>query len=320
MPEALVATENLTKLFNLRTQFLKAITVRAVDGVSFSVKEGEVFGLVGESGCGKTTTAKCILRLIEPTKGRILFEGRNIANLSQKEMKKLRPMMQIVYQNPSSSLDPRMTVEQIVSEPLRIHKCGTKNEIREKVIEMLHKVGLNSQMMGRLPHQLSGGQRQRVCIARALILNPKFVVLDEPTSSLDVSVQATVLNLLQELREELKLTYLFISHNLCVVEHISDRIGVMYLGKLVEIGSKEELFKEPLHPYTEVLLSAVPIPDPFIQKKRILLEGDPPGPTNVPSGCRFHPRCPKAMPLCKKEEPQLIDCGSEHHVACHLLG
>jgi len=293
--------------------------VKAVDGVSFNIRRGETLGLVGESGCGKTTVGRTILRLIEPTAGEVYFEGRNIFALTKSELKALRRDMQIIFQDPYSSLDPRMPVGASIAEGLAVHGIGTPKERMEMVIDLLRKVGLEDYHARRYPHEFSGGQRQRIVIARALALRPKFIVCDEPISALDVSIQAQIINLLKELQEEFHLTYLFIAHNLSVIEHVSDRVAVMYLGKIVELTSREELYRNPLHPYTQALLSAVPIPDPTLKRERILLKGDVPSPLNPPAGCRFHPRCPVAMAHCAREEPPLINVGTpqqEHWVAC----
>jgi len=292
--------------------------VKAVDGVSFYIKRGETLGLVGESGCGKTTCGRCILRLIEPTAGEVIFEGRNILQLDKEEMRKLRREMQIVFQDPYASLNPRMTVGDIIGEPLEIHGVARGAAKEKRVKELLEVVGLSPQHVRRYPHEFSGGQRQRIGVARALALNPKLIICDEPVSALDVSIQSQVLNLLQDLQEEFSLTYLFVAHDLAVIKHISDRIAVMYLGKLVELADKEELFDNPQHPYTEALLSAIPIPNPEVRKERIILEGDVPSPIDPPKGCRFHPRCRYAQDVCKQLEPRFVDIGEEHYVACHL--
>ena len=294
--------------------------VRAVDGVSFTVHEGEVLGLVGESGCGKTTIAKCVLRLVEPTSGRILFEGEDLSKMKGRNLKRVRRHLQAVFQNPFLSLNPRMRVRKIVAEPLLEYEKVGKDELREKVEELLDAVGLQRTIADRYPHELSGGQAQRVAIARAIALNPKLVILDEPTSALDVSVQAQILDLLVKLKERLGLSYLIISHDLSVVRYISDRIAVMYLGKLVELSETEGLFENPLHPYTKALLSAVPEPDPRGKKlkERIILPGEPPDPSSPPPGCRFHPRCPEARDICKKEEPRMTEIEEGHFVSCWL--
>ena len=295
--------------------------VRAVDHVSFRIGENETFALVGESGSGKTTTAKCILGLLKPTSGKILFQGKNILELRGEEAKWYRRNVQAVFQNPFLSLNPRMKVEDIVAEPLKVHRKDlSKDQIREIVYEILDRVGLTRALAKRYPYDLSGGQAQRVAIARAIVLKPKLIVLDEPTSALDVSVQAQILNLLIDLKEELKLSYLMISHDLSVVRYISDWVAVMYLGKIVELAETEELFEKPLHPYTQALLSAVPEPDPRIMKskKRIILPGEPPSAINPPPGCRLHPRCPYVMDRCSKEEPPLIEYERNHWVACWL--
>ena len=315
----LVEVRGLTKYFAQRRGLfgLRAQPVRAVDGVSLKVQRRETLGVVGESGCGKTTLGRCILRLIEPTSGEVLFEGINILTLGSTEMRRQWRNMQMVFQNPFSSLNPRLNVLRLVSEPLRTHTDLRGDALSGRVVELLERVGLKREHLFRYPHEFSGGQCQRIAVARALALNPKLLVLDEPTSAVDVSVQAQILNLLQELQREYNLTYLFISHNLSVVQHISDRIAVMYLGKVVELSTSETIFGGALHPYTEALLSSTPIPDPDVKKKRIILEGGVPSPINPPSGCRFHPRCSKVMPLCSKAEPVLIDVGNGHLVACH---
>jgi len=320
LTEPLLKVKGLKKHFPIRGGvFGKTVGfVYAVDGVSFDVEPGRTMGLVGESGCGKTTVGRCILRLIEPTSGEIWFNGKNIVELKEEEMRKLRREMQVVFQDPYASLNPRWLVKDIVGEPLVVnHIVSTRTEIKDRVLPLLTRVGLSEDHLNRFPHEFSGGQRQRIGMARALALNPRFIVLDEPTSSLDVSVQAQTLNILKDLQSELHLTYLFISHNLSVIKHMSDTIGVMYLGKIVETGAKNDIFKNPVHPYTQALFSAIPIPDPERIPHRIVLEGDVPSPTNPPKGCRFGPRCPRASEGCDGEA-EMVEVSSGHYVACHL--
>jgi oligopeptide/dipeptide ABC transporter ATP-binding protein len=311
--ETLVSVRDLVKHFPVEGS---TDVVRAVDGVSFEIFAGETLGLVGESGCGKSTVGRCMLRLIEPTSGHIYFEGRDILALNKKELREIRREMQIIFQDPYASLNPRMKIGDIVGEPLVIHSQGTKSERRDRVAALLRRVGLDPDYVNRYAHEFSGGQRQRIGVARSLALNPKLIVADEPVSALDVSVQAQVVNLLQELQEEFKLTYLFISHGLAVVEHISTRVAVMYLGRIVEIAGAAELYAQPLHPYTQALLSAIPIPDPAQKRKRIVLQGDVPTPINPPSGCRFRTRCPLAIEDCARIDPELREVSPGHQVAC----
>ncbi len=311
--EELVKVKNLVKYFPVEGS---DDVVRAVDDVSFDILAGETLGLVGESGCGKSTVGRCVLRLYEPTSGEVRFEGNNIVGLPNDEMQKLRREMQIIFQDPYASLNPRLSIQSIVSEPLKIHKIGTASEQKDRVADLLKKVGLDPNYMKRYPHEFSGGQRQRIGIARALALNPKLIIADEPVSALDVSVQAQVVNLLQDLQAEFGLTYLFISHGLAVVEHISNRVAVMYLGKIVEIADALKLYENPLHPYTKALLSAIPVPDPKHKRDRIVLQGDVPTPINPPSGCRFRTRCPWAIEDCARIEPELREIQPGHFAAC----
>ncbi len=309
----LVQVKNLVKHFAVEGS---DDVVRAVDDVSFEILAGETLGLVGESGCGKSTVGRCLLRLHEPTSGEVLFEGQNLVGLPNKEMQKLRREMQIIFQDPYASLNPRLSIQSIVSEPLKIHNIGNKTEQRDRVADLLQKVGLDPNYMKRYPHEFSGGQRQRIGIARALALNPKLIIADEPVSALDVSVQAQVVNLMQDLQAEFGLTYLFISHGLAVVEHISNRVAVMYLGKIVEIADAVTLYENPLHPYTKALLSAIPVPDPRVKRERIVLQGDVPTPINPPSGCRFRTRCPWAIEDCARVVPDLREIEPNHFAAC----
>ncbi|WP_395687719.1 ABC transporter ATP-binding protein [Caenimonas koreensis] len=322
MTEPLLRVKDLVKHFPIKGGvFQRQVDkVHAVDGVSFDIAQGETLGVVGESGCGKSTTGRCILRLIEPTAGEVWFEGKNVTAMGKDELRSLARDMQIIFQDPYASLNPRMTVGAIIGEALTIHKLTKDaNEYRDRIAELLTLVGLSPDHMKRYPHEFSGGQRQRIGIARALAVNPKIVVCDEPVSALDVSVQAQVINLLEDLQDKLQLTYMFIAHDLSVVEHFSDRVAVMYLGKVAEIAPSTELYTNPLHPYTEALLSAVPIPDPTVKRQRIMLQGDVPSPIRPPTGCRFHTRCPIAqLPLCSNEEPALEEKVPGHWAACHL--
>jgi oligopeptide/dipeptide ABC transporter ATP-binding protein len=318
---SLVSVQNLVKHFPVRggVFFREIGQVHAVDDISLEIKQGETLGLVGESGCGKTTAGRVILRLTEATSGKVVFEGKNIFSLGSAELKQLRRDMQVIFQDPYSSLDPRMPVGDIIGEGLEVHDIGSREDRENAVREIMSLVGLRAQYARRYPHEFSGGQRQRIGIARALVLHPKFVICDEPVSALDVSIQSQILNLLRDLQGQFGLTYLFIAHNLAVVKYISDRIGVMYLGKLVELASTDQIFQHPLHPYTQALLSAIPEPDPTLRHQRVILKGDVPSPINPPTGCRFHTRCPIAMDICRSVEPVFRDVGHEHKVACHAV-
>jgi oligopeptide/dipeptide ABC transporter ATP-binding protein len=317
----LLVVKDLVKYFPVRGGLMQRVVaqVQAVDKVSFTVKNGETLGLVGESGCGKTTVGRSILRLIEPTSGQVNFNGEDITHMRPNSLKSLRRDMQIIFQDPYASLNPRMPIGESVMEGLQIHKVGHPKERWQVAITMLKKVGLEEYHARRYPHEFSGGQRQRIGIARALALQPKFIVCDEPVSALDVSIQSQVLNILKELQREFGLTYLFIAHNLSVVEHISDRVGVMYLGKMVELANRDDLFREPLHPYTKALMSAIPIPHPDVKRERTILKGDVPSPLNPPKGCRFHTRCPIAVAKCSQEEPEFREARPGHWTACWLV-
>ena len=321
MNNLLLDVNDLVKSFPLKKSrfFQEARYVYAVNGVSFSLKKGETLGLVGESGCGKTTTGRAILRLIEPTSGVINFEGQDVAKFNENKLKGFRRNAQMIFQDPFASLNPRMTVGDIVGEPLLVHNMGTKAQRTDRVAEVLEKVGLEADYMKRFPHEFSGGQRQRIGIARVLTLNPKLIIADEPVSALDVSIQAQIINLLVNLQEEFQLSYLFVSHDLAVVEHISDRVAIMYLGKIVEIAPGQNIYSRPRHPYTQALLSAIPVPDPKSAMQRTILQGDIPSPENPPSGCTFRTRCPHARTVCSQEIPEMIEVSQTHYAACHLL-
>jgi len=316
----LVQVEHLVKYFPVRAGLLQKVVdqVQAVDDVSFNIHQGETLGMVGESGCGKTTIGRTMLRLVEPTSGAVSFDGQNIFSLKGAALKNMRRNMQIIFQDPYASLDPRMPIGESVMEGLNIHGVGNRQERFEIMLDTLRKVGLEEYHARRYPHEFSGGQRQRIGIARALALRPKFIVCDEPVSALDVSIQSQVLNILKDLQNEFGLTYLFIAHNLSVVEHISDRVAVMYLGKMVELTGREELFRNPLHPYTKALMSAIPVPEPGLKRERTILKGDVPSPLHPPQGCRFHPRCPVAKDICGQQEPAFHQAAPEHWVACWL--
>ena len=321
MNDLLLDINDLVKSFPLKkTKFFQDTPyVYAVNGVSFSLKRGETLGLVGESGCGKTTAGRAILRLIEPTSGSIKFEGQNVARFREHELKKFRRNAQMIFQDPFASLNPRMTVGDIVGEPLLVHRMGTRAQRTDQVAEVLEKVGLEADYMKRFPHEFSGGQRQRIGIARVLTLNPKLIIADEPVSALDVSIQAQIINLLVNLQDERHLSYLFVSHDLAVVEHISDRVAIMYLGKIVEIAPSQFIYSDPRHPYTQALLSAIPIPDPKATIERTILQGDLPSPANPPSGCLFRTRCPHAIKVCGQKNPEMLEVNQEHYAACHII-
>ncbi len=320
LQDDLIQVQGLKKYFPVRSGVMQRVSaqVQAVDDISFDIHQGETLGLVGESGCGKTTVGRTMLRLIEPTAGSVIYDHQDIFKLKGRELKSIRRDMQIIFQDPYASLDPRIPIGESVMEGLQIHNIGTRPERVEIMMETLKKVGLEDYHARRFPHEFSGGQRQRIGIARALALRPKFIVCDEPVSALDVSIQSQVLNILKDLQKEFGLTYLFIAHNLSVVEHISDRVAVMYLGKMAELADRDELYRDPKHPYTQALMSAIPVPDPKLKRKRIILKGDVPSPLHPPSGCRFHPRCPIAEKICAEKEPEFREIKSGHWVACWL--
>jgi len=320
-PEAILEVRHLRKCFPLKKTITGKVTQEliAVDDVSFKLKPGETLGIVGESGCGKTTMGRAVLKLHKPTSGQIIFEGQDITDFKSAQMREIRKKMQIIFQDPYSSLPPRSTVGGILSEPIEVHNIVPKSEVKDYVLDLMDKCGLRDYYYERYPHEFSGGQRQRICIARALSVNPSLVVCDEPVSALDVSIQAQIINLLKKLQEEMNLTYIFISHDLSVVKFISDKIGVMYLGSMMEFGSKKDIFDNPLHPYTKALFSAIPYPDPDVKMNRIILNGDIPSPANPPKGCRFHTRCPHAKEICKHITPEYKEYGEGHFAACHLL-
>ena len=318
--ENILEVKNLKKHFPIKAGVFQKVVghVKSVDGVSFNIKRGQTFGLVGESGCGKTTIGRTILRLTEPTEGEAILNGKNIFEMSSKELQKIRPDIQIIFQDPYSSLDPRMPVGEIIGEAVRQHNIVPKSEYREYILKIMEDCGLRPYHIDRYPHEFSGGQRQRICIARALALNPSLIIADEPVSALDVSIQAQIINLMKDLQVKRNISYLFISHDLSVIRYISDVIGVMYLGNLVEMASKDEIFDNPMHPYTKSLLSAIRLPDPDAIMNRTILEGDLPSPANPPVGCKFNTRCPECMEICKKEQPKLRIIGNDHKIACHL--
>ncbi len=319
-PNDLIQVKGLKKYFPVRAGVMQRVVahVQAVDDVSFSIKKGETLGMVGESGCGKTTVGRTMLRLIEPTEGSVVYDGRDVFKLKSGDLKAIRRDLQIIFQDPYASLDPRVPIGESVMEGLSIHRVGTRQERVEIMLETLKRVGLEDYHARRYPHEFSGGQRQRIGIARALALRPKFIVCDEPVSALDVSIQSQVLNILKDLQKEFGLTYLFIAHNLSVVEHISDRVAVMYLGKMAELADRDELYRDPKHPYTQALMSAIPVPDPKLKRSRLILKGDVPSPLHPPSGCRFHPRCPIAEKICAEQEPEFIEKKPGHWVACWM--
>ena len=316
----LLEVKNLVKHYPIKAGVLQKTVgkVRSVDGVSFSIERGKTFGLVGESGCGKTTIGRTLIRLVEPTSGQALLNGQDIFSLNKKDLKALRPKLQMIFQDPYSSLNPRMPVGEIIGEAVREHNLVEKNRLKDYILQIMEECGLRRYYIDRYPHEFSGGQRQRICIARALALRPELVIADEPVSALDVSIQAQVINLMKDLQTKNGLTYLFISHDLSVVEYLADTVGVMYLGSLVELATKEQIFSNPKHPYTQALLSAVPIPDPDKKMNRIILEGDIPSASNPPKGCKFHTRCPNCMDICKEQDPVWKDYGNGHYTACHL--
>ena len=320
--DIVMEVKDLKKYFPIRAGMFGRVVgqVRAVDGVSFRIRRGTTMGLVGESGCGKTTIGKTLLRLNDKTSGSVLFKGQELFDLSHSELRKIRPQLQIIFQDPYSSLSPRMPVGEIIGEAVREHKLVPDSEFDDYITKIMRACGLQPYHKDRYPHEFSGGQRQRICIARAVALNPDFIVCDEPVSALDVSIQAQIINLLEDLQKEFGLTYLFISHDLSVVEHISDTVGVMYLGDMVEYGTKKDIFAKPMHPYTQALFSAIPMPDPTVKMNRIILEGSIPSPANPPSGCKFHTRCRQCMEICKTEVPQRYEAGNDHFVVCHLYG
>ena len=320
-PEAVLEVRHLRKTFPIKKTLMGKVTreLVAVDDISFKLMPGETLGIVGESGCGKTTAGRAILKLHQPTAGQIIFDGKDITNLKSKDMREIRKQMQIIFQDPYSSLPPRSTVGGILSEPVEVHNIVPKDQVKQHVLELMEKCGLRDYYYERYPHEFSGGQRQRICIARALSVNPKLVICDEPVSALDVSIQAQIINLLKDLQKQMNLAYVFISHDLSVVKFISDKIGVMYLGAMMEFGTKEDIFRNPLHPYTKALFSAVPNPDPTAKMDRIKLEGDIPSPANPPKGCRFHTRCPYAKDICKCQAPTYTEVEPGHFAACHLL-